>query len=105
MAKFVLAYHGGGGMPETEEEQAQLMQEWQGWFASLGDAVIDGGNPFSHASTISPDGTVIAGGPENALTGYSVIAAADMDDAVAKAKGCPVLNSGGTVEVAAAIDM
>ena len=105
MAKFVLAYHGGGGMAETEEEQAKVMEDWGGWFASLGESVIDGGNPISHACTISADGSVADGGGANPLSGYSIIDAADLDDAVAKAKSCPVLGAGGSVEVAAAIDM
>lgn len=105
MAKFVLAYHGGGGMPESDEEQAQLMEAWGGWFATLGESVVDGGNPISHAKTIASNGDVSDGGGANALTGYSIIDAADLDDAVSKASGCPVLASGGSVEVAAAIDM
>ena len=33
------------------------------------------------------------------------IEAPDLDDALAKARGCPILTSGGTVELAEAIDM
>ena len=28
MAKYVLAYHGGGGMPETKEVQAPIYEAW-----------------------------------------------------------------------------
>ena len=35
MAKFILAYH-GGGMPETEAEQAAVMAAWGAWFGNLG---------------------------------------------------------------------
>ena len=45
MAKFVLAYR-GGSVPDTEAEQQAAMEAWMGWFGSLGDAVVDGGNPF-----------------------------------------------------------
>ena len=61
MAKYVLAYHGGGGMPETPEETERLMAEWGAWFGSMGDAVVDGGNPFGRAKTISPDGSIADG--------------------------------------------
>ena len=103
MAKFVLAYTGGSA-PESPEDGDSIMAAWMAWFGELGSAVIDGGNPFAQARTVAPDGTVSDGGNAG-LTGYSVIDAADLDDAVAKARGCPVLGSGGSVEVYTAIDM
>ena len=36
MANYLLTYY-GGGMPETQEEQAQVMQAWTAWFGQLGD--------------------------------------------------------------------
>jgi hypothetical protein len=68
MAKYVLTYHGEGGMPETGEEVNQVMAAWGAWFEQLGAAVVDGGNPFGAASTISPDGSVSTQGP--GLSGY-----------------------------------
>ena len=105
MPKYVLAYHGGTGMPESEAEQAQLMEAWGDWFGGLGEAVVDGGNPISPAMTVNPDGSASDGGGANPLTGYSLISADDMEAAVAAAGGCPVLSGGGSVEVAEAIDM
>ena len=103
MAKFVLTYTGGGA-PQTPEEGEAVMAAWMSWFSGLGAAVIDGGNPFGQAGTIAPDGSVSDGGSA-ALTGYSVIDAADFADAVAKAQGCPVLSAGGSVDVYTALDM
>ena len=97
MAKFVLAYS-GGGMGETEEDQAAVMEEWGLWFAGLGEAIVDMGAPFGTATTIAPDGETSDGG-HSALTGYSIISAADLSEATDHAKGCPVLKSGGMVEV------
>ncbi len=103
MTKYVLTYHGGGPMPETEAEVAEVMAAWGAWFEQLGGAVVDGGNPFGPASTISPDGSV--SGEGQGLSGYSIIEAASMDAAVEAAKGCPVLTNDGTVAVNEAIDM
>lgn len=103
MAKYVLAYQ-GGSVPEAEADQQAVMEQWTSWFGSLGAAVIDGGNPFGPAKTIAKDGAVRDGGAAE-LTGYSVIDAANLDDATAKAKDCPVLGSGGTVDVYEAIEM
>lgn len=98
MANFLLAYH-GGGMPETEEEGARVMAAWGEWMGSLGAALVDGGNPISQTTTIATDGSTSPGGGGNAVTGYSVISAASLDEAVELAKGCPILASGGTIEV------
>jgi hypothetical protein len=42
MPKYVLAYH-GGSMPETKEEQAEVMQVCGAWMGGLGDALVDPG--------------------------------------------------------------
>jgi hypothetical protein len=105
MPKYLLAYHGGGSLPETESEQAAVMAEWGAWFQSLGDAVLDGGNPTVASRTIAADGTVRDGGGANPVSGYSLLSAQDLDAAVAAAKGCPIFRAGGSVEVAEAIDM
>ena len=96
MANFLLTFH-GGGMPETKEEQDRVMQAWTAWFAALGDALVDGGNPISQARAISPDGSVMDA--TSAPSGYSILRAANLDAAVALAKGCPVLAGGATVLV------
>ena len=44
MANYLLAFH-GGGMPETPEEQQAVMTAWMAWYGTLGDSVVDGGNP------------------------------------------------------------
>jgi hypothetical protein len=68
------------------------------WFGSLGEAIVDGGNPFGPSSTVATDGAVADGG-RSALTGYSIISADTLAEATERAKGCPVLRSGGSVEV------
>ena len=105
MAKYILSYHGGGEMPETEEAQAALYEEWGAWFGSIGESLVDGGNPVSQSRTVASDGSVSDGGGANPVTGYSLVTADDIDVAVGHAKGCPVLASGGSVEVSEAIDM
>ena len=97
MANYLLAYH-GGGTPETPEAQAAQMTAWMGWFGSMGDAVVDGGNPVGRAWTVQSDGT-LEGGGANPVSGYSVIKADNMDAALKMAKGCPIIASGGTVEL------
>ena len=104
MTKYLLAYH-GGQMAQDEAEQAKVMAAWGEWFTSLGAAVVDGGAPVGAATTLAADGATSSGGGANPVSGYSVITASDLDAAVALAKGCPVLQAGGSIEVAETIDM
>ena len=99
MTKYVLAYH-GGGMPASPEEGQKVMAAWNSWIGGLGKAMVDVGNPTGPAKTIARDGKVLDGGGANPITGYSVVEAADLDAAVKLAKSCPILMSGGSVEVA-----
>ena len=104
MPKYVFAYH-GGGTPETEAEQASVMEAWNNWYGELGQAIVDGGAPVGNSKTIASGGTVSDGGGANPLTGYTLVEAADIDAAVTMAKGCPILTDGGSVEVAETFDM
>ncbi len=103
MPKYVFAYH-GGKMPETPEEGAKEMEKWKTWFASMGSAVIDGGNPVGKSTTVSGSGVVDNGG-SNPLSGYSLIEVPDLNAAIKIAKGCPICSNDGSVEIAEAIDM
>src|SRR5947208_15661769 len=61
MSDFVLLSE-GGSMPETAEEQKAVMDAWGAWYAALGAAVKDPGNPISAVKSIAPDGAVSDGG-------------------------------------------
>ena len=75
MAKFVLLYS-GGSMPETEADQAAVLQAWGAWYGQLGSAVVDGGNPFTPAAkSIASDGSVGDGPVGTMATGYTIISA------------------------------
>lgn len=104
MAKYLFVYH-GGEHPETEEEVAAVLDAWGQWLGGLGSAVLDGGNPVGKSTTVHPGGKVSADGGANPVSGYGMFEASDNDDAVAKAKGCPILDAGGSVELAEIIDM
>jgi hypothetical protein len=101
MAKFVYLYS-GAAMADTPQAQEQAMQEWTAWLGGLGGSVTDIGNPFGASATVGAGGT----SPEaSGFGGYSVIEADSLDDAAAKASGCPALKSGGNVEVYEALAM
>jgi len=101
MANYLLTYHGGSGMADSPEANAQAMQAWTAWFGQLGEALVDGGNPTSQSRAISPDGSVMDA--TSAPTGYSIIRADSLDAAVEASKGCPVLAGGAVVLVSETI--
>jgi len=104
MANYVFVYH-GGGMAATPEEQAAEMAKWEAWYGEIGGALVDGGAPFANNTTIGSDGSVSDGGGANPATGYTVVSASDLDAALALAKGCPILQNDGSVEVVESLQM
>jgi hypothetical protein len=104
MAKYLFVYHGGSA-PSDPEQVKKVMDAWGAWFGSMGSAVIDGGNPVGKSSTVKPDGSLVSGGGANPVSVYSLIEASSLEDAHKKAKDCPLLKAGGTIEIAQALDM
>ena len=90
MATFVFSYRNPPGYTPTPEGAAT----WRAWFEQMGDHLVELGQPAIAQVSVGncrPDRTV--------LGGYSIIRADDLDDALAVAKGCPVLDRNGGVEV------
>ncbi len=104
MGNYVFAYSGGKGVAVDESERNAQYAQWGRWFADLGSAVVDGGAATGTAKTVRPAGSISDGG-SHGLTGYSIVSADSLDSAVELAKGCPVLEIGGTVDVYEAIAM
>ena len=96
MAKYVLVYT-GGQMADTEEKQQAAMAAWGAFLGGLGESLVDAGNPFGQSASVSAGGG--NGSGPSGLTGYSVITAGSLAEATDKAKGAPVLDNGGGVEV------
>ncbi len=104
MAKYALIFH-GGAVPDTDEEGAEMMAAWEAWMESLGEALADPGNAFGYSTTVRSDGSTIPGGGPNPASGYSLLEAESLDAAAKLATGCPILEYGGSIEVAETIDM
>jgi hypothetical protein len=102
MAKYVLAYT-GGRMAETDEERQAAMAAWGAFLGGLGESLVDAGNPFGPSATVTASGG--NGSAPSGLTGYSIITAGSLQEATEKAKGAPVLDSGGSVEVYETIEV
>ena len=103
MAKFVFAYH-GGGIPEGEEAQAKAMAAWGAFMEKHAASFSDGGAPVGMSKTVDGAGTHDHGGA-NPLSGYAFVEAATIEDACAIAADCPIIDDGGSVEVAPVMEM
>lgn len=97
MERFLLVYR---GKPNGASEPAHHDPErWANWFNLLGEHMLDRGD-LSHASV---DIDTRLAGPKSSsssLAGYSVLAAADFNEAVALAEQCPIFDEQGSVEIA-----
>lgn len=105
MPNYVLTFHGEmGEMPSDPAAMEAVMAAWGQWYGTIGDDLIDGGAPFGQHWGVAPDGSD-AEAPVTALTGYTVVKAADIAAAKKIAQGCPVLENGHTVQISESIDM
>ena len=102
MARYVLAYHGGGASAGSDRA-TQQRNAFTEWIRELGDAVIDPGTPLTHSKTVSSSG-VFDTAESNRLTGFSVIQATSIEEAIEFARDCPFLQVG-TIELAEVMEM
>jgi hypothetical protein len=104
MGKYVFNYYDGGDSGDLPMDK--IIADWNTWFAELGDKVVDGGNPFGDGAQ-SVKKTGVSGVTGQPTTGYSIVSASSMQDAVEIAKGCPILrhSSAGEVQVYEALPM
>jgi len=96
MGKYLYVYY-GGKMAATPAEQKKSMDAWTGWFGKLGKSVVDMGAPTMPGKIVGKGGARAIGA--NPVTGYSVIKASSLDEAVVIAEGCPAIPEGGQVAV------
>jgi hypothetical protein len=90
----------------SPEEIQKVMNQLMAWFEGLHQqGRIKAGQPLGEEGrTVSgKKGRIVADGPfaesKEAVGGYLIVRASDLDEAVAIAKGFPCLNHGGIVEV------
>lgn len=105
MKKFVFIYHGKVRAEDiNEDEMKSTMDKWMAWFGTFKDQMVDGGNPFAPdaKSVTAKDVETVSSHP---ATGYTIINAKGINEAAEIAKGCPVLDSEGSVEVYEAMPM
>jgi hypothetical protein len=90
----------------TPSESLQIIRKYQAWIESLRQGGhYKAGDPLQPEGKVlsQPNGSVVTDGPfvesKEAVGGYFLIYANDLDEATELARGCPIFERAGTVEV------
>ncbi len=106
MKPFIFLFKGEDQQPDLSPEEIQRhMQEWGAWIEDLTrTGRFESGTPLEAAGKIV-SGPNTTDDPfaehREVVSGYLIISAQDIDEAVEIAKACPILEVGGRVEVRA----
>jgi len=106
-SEYLLLYRGTDwDRSMSPAEMQATMSRFLAWFERLSaDGTLKAGQPLTDDARIvsGKNGRTVTDGPfaesKEAVGGYSLITAASLDDAVAIAQGCPILEFGVDVEV------
>jgi len=97
MEKFLVVFRGATN--EEAEGPRHHPDNWNAWFEGLGPALLDRG-ALSQGSVEVPSRLIGPKLSSSALSGYSIIAATDFNDAVRLVESCPIFDEKGSVEIA-----
>ena len=88
------------------------MQKWVAWLKGLEDKghMKDRGQPLEpEGKVVKGDGKLITDGPyaesKDIIGGYTLVQAKDLSQAAELARGCPIFDRGGLVEVRPVMEM
>lgn len=108
MKEFLLIFRRdvSNAASQLSPEQLQAsMKPWQDWLGSLAaqNKLSSGGNRLESDGRVVRADKTVTNGPyveiKEAIGGYIMIKATDINEAAELAKGCPIFNFGGNVEV------
>jgi hypothetical protein len=90
--------------PRSSEQARASVEMWRSWEQALrkaGHSVTGAQLDAGGRCVAGPEKTVVDGsfGDEHVMGGYFVVSASSLEQATDLAKGCPILQNGGTVEV------
>jgi len=105
MSEFTFLFRGRDTSASPEQMQ-KTMEKWVAWMKDLGAKghIKDQGHPLEHTGkVVRGKQKIVNDGPyaeaKDVVGGYTLIEAKDLAHAAELAKGCPILEGGGSVEV------
>lgn len=107
MEKYLFIFRGGDSDRDTQSpEQWQAhMQKWGAWMKGLAEkGILVGGEPLETAGKqVNGKKKIVTDGPfmeaKETVGGYLMVNASSLDEATEIAKGCPILEHDGKLEV------
>ena len=107
MKDFLLVYRNDyNSVPKASPEEAQaITKKWMDWIGGIASEgkLSNQGSPLGSAGKVVKPNNVVTDGPyteiKELIGGYSIVKAESLEEAAAIAKGCPIFESGGNVEV------
>ncbi|HYR89342.1 MAG TPA: YciI family protein [Terriglobia bacterium] len=114
MAKFMYLFRSNptAYRSMSPEQMQQTMKKWMDWkdtleknghIKELGERLDAGGKVVRGKARAITDGPFVE--VKDSIQGYMLLSASDMDQAVELARGCPILESDGTVEIRPFVSM
>jgi hypothetical protein len=105
MSEYVFLFRGRDASASAEQMQ-RTTEKWVAWMKELGAKghIKDRGNPLEGSGkVVRGREKIVNDGPyaeaKDIVAGYTLIEAKDPTQAAELAKGCPILEGGGSVEV------
>jgi hypothetical protein len=114
MAKFMYLFRSNPSAYQSmsPEQMQQTMKKWMDWKDTLeknGHVKQFGERLDGSGKVVRGKGKAVTDGPfvevKDFIQGYVLVEAKDMDHAVELAKGCPILERDGTVEIRPFVSM
>lgn len=105
MADFLFVFRGGTMSAMSADERQKHMQKWLAWSKELGaKGQMKSGEPLDNAGkVVRGKAKLVTDGPyaeaKDLVGGFILVNAKDLTEASEIAKGCPILEVDGTVEV------
>ena len=75
------------------EHTPEVMNSWGKWFEVLGERVVDSGNPFGPGKEVTKTATQDLAQDEQAIVGYTIINAENMEEVEKLLEQCPIITS------------
>ena len=105
MSEYLYLFRGGEAPRSSPEAMQRHMDEWRKWIGHLSQqGKFKGGDPLENGGkTLTGKSKTVTDGPyaeaKDLVGGYLLVTAGSLDEATELARGCPIFESGGTVEV------
>ncbi len=114
MNQFLLVFHNTPQTPATPpspEQMQGIMKKWMDWIGGIGaqNKLVSPGNALRGTGAVVRSNNVVTNGPyvevKEVISGFTIVKAESLEEAIALAEGCPIFDDGGAVEVRPIVEM